>query len=393
VNEMKSYFADLHIHIGRTNSGKPVKITGAKNLTIENIFHEASTNKGMDIIGVIDCHVPEVLHKLEKDLLTGKYREHPDGGIRYKKTTLFLGSELEIFDEDCQGPIHVLAFMSHLEKMRKFSEWLRPFVKNIHLSSQRIYVRARALQEKIKELNGLFIPAHIFTPHKSLYGKGVNKSLTEVFNPNLIDALELGLSSDTEMASQLKELENYPFLTNSDAHSLSKIGREYQRLYLKEPTFNEFQLALMKKNGRHIIANFGLNPKLGKYYETYCESCGKQVGFTTKDGCCPICGTKKVIKGVKDRLLELADRNHPIQNRPPYVHQIPLEMIPGIGKQTLAKLKKHFGTEMNILHNVPFETLCKVVPEKIAYFIMASREGKLQVKAGGGGVYGRVTDN
>lgn len=105
-------------------------------------------------------------------------------------------------------------------------------MKNIHLSSQRIYCDGRTLQQKVYELGGLFIPAHVFTPFKSLFGKGVQRSLTEVFDPKMIDAIELGLSSDTMMVNQIKELQAYTFVSNSDAHSLGKIAREYQKLRL-----------------------------------------------------------------------------------------------------------------------------------------------------------------
>src|SRR5690625_6682345 len=113
-------------------------------------------------------------------------------------------------------------------------------MKNITLSSQRYYGSAKELQYKVKELEGLFIPAHVFTPFKSLYGKGVTESLTEVFDADLIDGIELGLSSDTKMADQIEELHRYTFLTNSDSHSLAKIGREYQQIKMMEPSFQEF---------------------------------------------------------------------------------------------------------------------------------------------------------
>jgi uncharacterized protein (TIGR00375 family) len=254
---MNRYYADLHIHIGQTASGKPVKITASRTLTLENILIEASEHKGIDIVGVIDCHVPEVLLTLNKLVEIGECIELEDGGIRFHNTTLILGSELEIYDEACKGPIHVLAFMPTLEKMQEFSTWLHTRLTNITLSSQRIYEKGRTLQQVVKKLGGLFIPAHIFTPHKSLYGSGVTSSLEEVFDYNLIDAVELGLSSDTKMADQIAELHNYTFLTNSDAHSLSKIGREYQKLVLQEPSFLELKKALTKEGGRGIQANYG----------------------------------------------------------------------------------------------------------------------------------------
>ena len=154
---------------------------------------------------------------------------------------------------------------------------MRQHMKNIHLSSQRIYCDGRTLQEKVREMEGLFIPAHVFTPFKSLYGKGVKRSLTEVFDPQLIDGIELGLSSDTTMVSGIRELQPYSFVTNSDAHSLGKIAREYQVLQLAAVNFIELKKALHGQDGRMITANYGLNPLLGKYYQTVCEkACNKR---------------------------------------------------------------------------------------------------------------------
>src|SRR5690606_1394558 len=90
------------------------------------------------------------------------------------------GSEIEVYDEYCHGPIHVLCFMPSLENMEQFTRWLAKRMKNVTLSSQRYYGTAKELQYKVKELEGIFIPAHIFTPFKSLYGKGVRRSLEEV---------------------------------------------------------------------------------------------------------------------------------------------------------------------------------------------------------------------
>ncbi|KAF6509874.1 DNA helicase II [Geobacillus stearothermophilus] len=84
------YYADLHIHIGRTASGRPVKITGARTLTLENILHEAAEVKGIDLVGVIDSHVPEVLDELERAMEKHGWREHEGGGVSAGKVTLFL---------------------------------------------------------------------------------------------------------------------------------------------------------------------------------------------------------------------------------------------------------------------------------------------------------------
>ncbi|MFC0558219.1 endonuclease Q family protein [Halalkalibacter alkalisediminis] len=384
--ELQDYVADLHIHIGRTRLGAAVKITAAPSLTLKSIIHFAREVKGVDIIGVIDCHVPEVINEIEDDLLSGVAFEKTEGGIEYSGVTLLLGSEIELYDENCHGPIHILAYLPTIVAMREFSEWMARRMKNPSLSSQRIYEKAKVLQRKVRDLKGLFIPAHAFTPFKSLYGKGVKESLAEVFDPHLIDAIELGLSSDTKMADQINELHNYPFLTNSDAHSLEKIAREYQIVRLKDPSFEEVHKALQNTDGRGIKANFGLNPLLGKYYNTICAKCS----VTSDTRTCLACGSTKFIKGVSDRLKELASSNMNENQRPPYQHQVPLEFIPKLGKKTLGKLRDHFGTDMNIIHHVTEEQLNRIVTGKISSAILAARQGTLSIKAGGGGMYGKV---
>ncbi|HWL11726.1 MAG TPA: endonuclease Q family protein [Ureibacillus sp.] len=386
---LKEIYADLHIHIGRTKKGRAVKITGSKNLTLENILETATSRKGLDLIGIIDCHSPEVIEEMEQLIREGKARELTEGGVRYEQTTLIPGSEIEIYDENCHGPIHVLAYFPTFEKMKEFSMWMSTKQKNIHLSSQRMYCDGQSLQRKVVELGGLFIPAHVFTPFKSLYGKGVKKSLSEVFDPNLIDGIELGLSSDTYMVTGMSELAPYTFVTNSDAHSLGKLAREYQKIRVADANFEELKKALHQQEGRGIVTNYGLNPLLGKYHETVCADCGEQIaeeGHTR----CPYCGKEHLIKGVAKRIAELSDA--PFQNieRPPYIHQVPLDFIPGIGPKTITKLLDAFGTEMNILHQASLEELIEVIPEKLAYTIHLARTGKLGITVGGGGIYGKI---
>src|SRR5699024_2381732 len=195
---LSNYFADLHIHVGRDMYGEPVKIAASNQLTLTNILKEASRKKGIDMIGIIDCHAPHVQQEIEQLLQDNVAKEINNGGTSFEQVTLIMGAEIEVYDENCQGPIHVLCYFPTLQKM-----------KNISLSSQRYYGSATALQEKTYELNGLFIPAHVFTPFKSMYGKGVQTSLLEVFNPKMIDAIELGLSSDSKMADQISELHSY----------------------------------------------------------------------------------------------------------------------------------------------------------------------------------------
>ncbi len=144
----KDYFVDLHIHIGRTRKGAAVKISAAPSLTLQNIMSYARTTKGMNIVGVIDCHVPDVIAEVEDALLNGEAYELEEGGIQYPDVTLFLGTEIELNDEESQGPIHVLAFLPTIKKMKEFSEWLSVRMKNPTLSSQRLYETSKNVQKK-----------------------------------------------------------------------------------------------------------------------------------------------------------------------------------------------------------------------------------------------------
>ncbi|MGZ9586841.1 endonuclease Q family protein [Paenibacillus marinisediminis] len=388
---LQTYYGDFHIHIGATSSGSPVKISGSRNLTFEAIAHEASERKGLDLIGIIDCHAPGVLQDIAQLLDNGEMIELSGGGIRYRRTTIMLGTEIEL-KEPGFGPAHVLCYMPTFEAMQHFSAWLSRHIRNMNLSTQRAYVTWRELQEETAARGGVFIPAHIFTPHKSLYGSCCDR-ITDVADTVLIDGVELGLSADTAMASHLSELDSYSFLTNSDAHSLAKIAREYNALQLAEPTFSEWEKALRQDKGRCVAANYGLNPLLGKYHRTTCINGHLMPNADLAS--CPSCGSARQIAGVADRIDRIADRSEAeVQqqalHRPPYIHQVPLEYIPGIGPRVLNRLLDQYGTEMNVLHCATPSQLTDTVGEVLAERIVSAREGRLIIQSGGGGKYGKV---
>ncbi|WP_028589042.1 endonuclease Q family protein [Paenibacillus massiliensis] len=393
VTGLQTIYADLHIHIGRTERGIPVKISGSRDLTFANIAHEASERKGIQLTGVIDCHSPAVQMDIHNSLDKGDMSELPGGGIAYRNTVILLGTEMEI-REAGRPEAHVLAYFPTLVIMEDFTDWMSRHMKNVNLSSQRIYAPPKEIQQEVIGRGGLFIPAHIFTPHKGIYGSSAER-MAEILDLEQIHAVELGLSADTAMAGMISELDRYAFLTNSDAHSLGKIGREYNELLLREPSFEEFRLALQGYEGRAIVANYGLNPRLGKYHRTCCTACGTMADHTGDlSSCCTTCGKKKLVRGVWDRIVSIADQEQP-QNqksfaRPPYRYQVPLEFIPGLGKAKLAKLLTAFGTEMNILHAADEASLADVAGADVAEKIVKAREGRLQVVDGGGGTYGKI---
>ena len=394
---MYEIFADLHIHIGRSENNKPIKITAARSLNFANIAKECADRKGINIAGIIDSASPYVIEDIENFLKTGEAYEIKDGGIIYKdKVCIILGSEIETSEKGLNGhtgSAHNLCYFPYLSDIKGFSNEMSHHIKNITLSSQRADISAYELIDIVEKYNGILIPAHCFTPHKSFYGNCTDR-LEKIFKEKYskVPAIELGLSADTNLADHISELENKTFLTNSDAHSLPKIAREYNKILVEDISFKEFLKALKNEDGRKIITNYGLDPKLGKYHRTYCEICQKNIPGEAPVIKCDTCDSRNITMGVYDRIQVIKDKetSKSPANRPEYVYQIPLSFIPGLGNKTIEKLISHFGTEMNILHKLSFDDLEAVVGEKNARNIINAREGKMHIQAGGGGIYGKI---
>lgn len=394
---MNEIFADLHVHIGRSESGKPIKITAARSLNFANIAKECAQRKGISVVGIIDCASPYVIEDIEKFLQTGEAYELENGGIIYQdKVCILLGSEVETSEKGRNGKAgsaHNICFFPHLRDIKGFSQEMSHHIKNITLSTQRSDLSGYELMDIVEKYHGILIPAHVFTPHKSYYGNCTDR-LKDIFKEKYdkIFAIELGLSSDTYLADTISELENKTFITNSDAHSLPKIAREYNKILVEDISFEEIVKALKNEEGRKVVANYGLDPKLGKYHRTYCDNCENSIETKEPVTICPNCGSDKVTFGVFDRIELIKDKKQTKspKTRPPYIYQIPLGFIPGVGGKTIEKLLDTFETEMNILHKLSQDDIEAVVGEKVANNIVTAREGKCHVHAGGGGNYGKI---
>ena len=220
--------------------------------------------------------------------------------------------------------------------------------------------------------------------------------------------MNFGLSADTEYADRIRELANKKFLTNSDAHSLPKIAREYNTFEMENISFESFKKVLgyedeiqndnkeAKSNSKnrnktlnYIVCNNGMYSRLGKYNKTYCDMC--ECVSEIEDGKCKKCGSKKIVKGVEDRVLEIADgKSISPKNRPEYIYKIPLEYIPKLGKKTKEKMLELYGTEMNILNKVSIENIEENFGKQIAKNIEIARNGNITIQNGGGGIYGKL---
>ncbi len=431
-----SAFADLHVHIARAG-GRPIKIASSPRLTVAGVVQESAKRKGLDVVAIVDAHSPPVIEEIEAFVASGELEELPGGGLRWagqepgqvpgpepgeepgpeggramRPLLLILASEVEVSEKDI-GPVHYLAYVPDLETCKGLSAFLLDRVTNIALSSQRARVSGEELARWLRREGGFLVPAHVFTPYKGLFGQG-GTDLGQVFSDTALEvvwAVELGLSADTAMAEMVPSLRPFTYLTNSDAHSPETIGRECNALDLGKGPPDFRSVAEAVKEGA-VEANYGLDPRLGKYHRAYCPKCGFVAGDAPAGGTCPSCGKGKLVGGVKDRILALAGastatppaelaphgtgskrpQHTPGSARPPYIHVIPLRYIPGVGPATLRLLVKSFGTELAVLHEVPEAELAEVVGGRLARLITASRGGSeaIEIEVGAGGRYGRL---
>lgn len=397
---MRSYRVDLHVHIGRNSRGEQVKVTGARDLSFENIARRAKTSAGLEMVGIVDCASPRVIRDILELLDSGQMTELEGGGLAYAApegggSTVITGAELEAELAGGCGA-HYLCYLPSVATVREFSREVAGHITNVDLSTQRVRLSPRDLASLTHDLGGLFVPAHVFTPHKGVIG-GCVPRLADAMGPDgmdLIDGVELGLSADTSMADTIAELARYTFLSNSDAHSLPRLGREFNVIMAEAPTFSELAMALRRQAGRRVTVNYGLDPKLGKYHITACDTCGARFSLRPDAAkLCPVCSSPRLVVGVADRLAAIADTPvpHSPSHRPEYRYQVPLQFIPGVGPARIAALVRAFGSELSALHDAPETDLAAVVGAGIAGLMMQARAGTLRLDAGGGGQYGRVS--
>lgn len=384
-------YADLHIHVGRAR-GRAVKITASNNLALRSIIYKDAPAKGLGMVGIVDTGSSLVSAELEEMIAAGDLAELKEGGFLARNGVL-LAAASEV--ESREG-VHVIVYLPDLQSIKKWQRYLRTRVHNMQLSTPKVNAGFQDIMNQSLDLEGVFCPAHAFTPHKGLYGMWTDK-LVKKIGPEIkhVQTLELGLSADADMADTLQETSGFTYLSNSDAHSSPNIGREFNLLHIKNLNFQELRLCLQNQKGRRILANYGLEPRLGKYHRTYCPACGKISEDTPPVMNCTFCGNSKIIMGVYDRIAAIRDYNqaHHPPGRPPYYYRIPLKDLPGIGPRTCSKLLQAFNNEIEIMEKTPGEDIIRVAGRKAAAAISNMRSGRLLVTPGGGGKYGKVKNN
>lgn len=381
--------ADLHLH-GLYSGGV------SSNMVPRTIGQQAPL-KGLQLVGTGDILNGRWMELVRQDLSGSEgILEHPNG------TKFLLQTEVED-----NRRVHHIIIIPSFSKVEELRERLKGKVLDLDTDGRpRLHLNGEEIAEICIEAGCLVGPSHAFTPWTAIFKE--YSSIKECYGKysSQIHFLELGLSADTDMADRISGLHHLTYLSNSDAHSPwpSKMGREFNRLRLKEISFEEVEKALKREGGRGVVMNAGLNPKEGKYHKTRCINCllffepGDADRYNWK---CPNCG-KPIKKGVCDRIEELSDlkeTKHP-SHRPTYLHTIPLSEIIslslGVKNVYSAKVQslwedfvKKFGSEIKVLTETDFDDL-KGVNAQVAEMVKAFRDKKIDYVPGGGGVYGKI---
>jgi uncharacterized protein (TIGR00375 family) len=368
-------------------------------MVIETIAQQAKL-KGLAIVGTGDVFHPRWFESIKTEL-----REVAEGTFEHPRYHTRFILTVEVED---RHRVHHLIFLPSLSTVESMRERFAKYSNDIDEDGRaRLELSGPEIVDVAMEHDCLIGPSHAFTPWTSMYKEFDSISSCYGDRTGYVKFLELGLSADTSMADRIAELSEVTFLSCSDAHSPwpDKLGREFNRLELAEPTYGEIVKAINRENGRRISLNVGFDPRLGKYHRSACSRCFKQFELDqakTLRWRCDKCGGW-IKKGVWDRVNELAtypEPRHP-PHRPPYLRIAPLTEVLALalGQQDShapevqsmwESLVTRFGSEIQVLIDSTVEELSEAAGAKVAAVVKAFRDGSLKVVPGGGGRYGHL---
>ncbi|MFC1656591.1 endonuclease Q family protein [Patescibacteria group bacterium] len=398
------YIADLHIH------SKYSRATSQK-LNFSELTKWASL-KGINLLATADFTHPfwmtEIKKNLEEDGSGFLVPKDSENNIKY----IFSVEISNIFQKAGKlRKIHTLILSPDLKTTEEINQALGKIGK---LASDGRPIFGQDIYDTVKTLWSInpkiiVIPAHIWTPWFSLFGSRSGfESIEECFEdltPKIF-ALETGLSSDPAMNWRISSLDKYSLVSNSDAHSGQKLGREANVFDIpeKELSFDLLSEILEKKDNR-FISTIEFYPEEGKYHFDGHRNC--EIVFSPEEtkkhkSICPKC-KRFLTVGVMNRVDTFADRKvgYIPKNTPKVRHIIPLmEIISdviGVGvsskavSDTYFKLIDSFNNEFKILLGVDYIDLEKVTDAKTAQAIINVREGKVNIKPGYDGEFGKIS--
>lgn len=403
------YIADLHIHSHYSRAT-------SRDCNLENLDLWAR-RKGIHLIGTGDFTHPawreemqEKLEPAEEGLYTLKkeYRIADDSVADVMVPRFVITGEISSIykKKDKVRKVHSLILLPGLEDAEILAGKLE-IIGNIHSDGRPILgLDCHDLLEIMLELcpGAIYVPAHIWTPHFSLFGafSGFD-SVEECFGDlsGYIHAMETGLSSDPPMNWRISALDKYQLISNSDAHSPAKLGRE-ANLLDTGLSFTELREAIQTGNGLHGTIEFF--PEEGKYHldgHRKCGICLTPAETIKYGGICPVCGRKLTI-GVSHRVEQLADRAEGCvrTDAKGFESLVPLPEVIGasLGHSAAStKVQKEYrnmlcrlGPEFEILRIVPEEDIQKISGHLIAEGIRRLRAGMVERNPGFDGEYGTV---
>lgn len=371
-----------------------------------------SDKKGINVIGTGDFTHPKWFLELKENLVEtrpGLYQLKDKSARAYFMCTAEVSSIYKQGDKVRR--VHNMIFAPNFQAVEKIREGLEKRGANLKSDGRPIMgIKCPDLVKIVKEADeqAEVIPAHAWTPHFGVFGSlsGFN-SLEEAFGDQTkyIKAIETGLSSDPKMNWQISKLDNYALTSNSDAHSLRKLGREANVFEIAEEklSYSEIISSLYSQNPKNFLYTIEFFPEEGKYHLDGHADCkfSCEPGKTKKlKGLCPICG-KKLLVGVLSRVEDLADREYGFKpgSAIPFKSIIPLEEIiaetfsVGVLSKKVSGMYEQMvdkNSEFEILLDLNGEEIEKLSNAAVSEAVLGVREGRVNVECGYDGIFGKI---
>ncbi|MBM4140697.1 MAG: DNA helicase UvrD [Nitrospira sp.] len=404
------FIADLHIHSQYSRATSP-------DMSVENLW-KWSQLKGIDVIGTGDFTHPKWFLELKDKLevisnnlfkLKDKYSKHSIPESCRSEVFFMLTTEIScIYSKNGRvRKIHNLVFIPDFNVASKINAALSK-IGNLSADGRPILgLDAKKLLKIIRDISdeAMLVPAHAWTPHFSIFGSSSGfDSFEECFEEltPYVYSIETGLSSDPPMNWRLSHLDHITLISNSDAHSPAKLGREAT---IFDTDISYMAIINAIKNKRGFLGTIEFFPQEGKYHYDGHRTCGIRLSpkETIKHNyLCPVCG-KKVTIGVMHRVEKLADRGDgfKLEGAPPYYSVIPLPEIiaeilkVGVNSKAVEneyfKLIEKLGNEFKILIDASVADIGSAGSPILSKAISRMRAGNVHIEPGFDGEYGKIT--
>lgn len=393
--------ADLHIHTKYSRAT-------SKDMNLKTLSLWAK-KKGIDVLGTGDFTHPLYFSEIRRELEEAEEGLYRVKGSKSPVRFMITGEVSNVFTQDGRGRrIHTLILVPDIMTAENINRILSKRGDLVADGRATFGFSVYELAKIVLDIDErcMLIPAHAWTPWFSIFGSNSGfDSIEEAFGDlsYKICAIETGLSSDPPMNWRLSSLDKITLVSNSDAHSPPKIGRECN-VFDCELSYTGIVEAIRNKDPSRFLFTIEFFPEEGKYHYDGHRNCGVRFHpkeTNAKGGLCPECG-KKLTVGVLNRVEKLADREEGIvpENAIPFRHLVPLQEIIAEAMEVEPSAKgvfriydnmvSHYGSELSVLMDVEVSEIKGTFSDRIADGIKRVREGKVSVEPGYDGVYGRV---